>query len=283
MLPEPGVTVRRPMVFQERHFCVTGLDNGVRLAGTVEFAGTGAPMNPRRSDVLYDLAKHYLPGIEKQHSTRWMGFRPSLPDSLPAMGRGSKYENLFYCFGHQHLGLDASRHLGKSDGGAHRRPRPRDRPDPISNRTFRRHSMIHRNFIAGDWREGSDVYTNVNPSNTADIVGEYAIAGARDAAAAALAARDAFHAWSRSGIQQRFDILDASAPRSSRARTSSGGCCRAKKARRCPKASAKRRAPAHIFKFFAGEALRHHRREAAFGAPGRRRRDHARARRRGRR
>ncbi len=105
MLPEPGVTVRRPMVFQERHFCVTGLDNGIRLAGTVEFAGTGAPMNPHRSDVLYDLAKHYLPGIEKQHSTRWMGFRPSLPDSLPAMGRGSKYENLFYCFGHQHLGL----------------------------------------------------------------------------------------------------------------------------------------------------------------------------------
>ncbi len=105
MLPEPGVTVHRPMVFQERHFCVTGLDSGIRLAGTVEFAGTRAPMNPRRSDVLYDLAKHYLPGVEKQQSTRWMGFRPSLPDSLPAMGKGSKHANLFYCFGHQHLGL----------------------------------------------------------------------------------------------------------------------------------------------------------------------------------
>lgn len=105
MLPHAGISVRRPMVFAERHFCVTGLDGGIRLAGTVEFAGTVRPMNPRRSDILYELASAYLPGLKRDGSTRWMGLRPSFPDSLPAIGSGGAKATLFYCFGHQHLGL----------------------------------------------------------------------------------------------------------------------------------------------------------------------------------
>lgn len=105
MLPNSGITLNHPMVFQEPHFAATLLSGGLRLAGTVEFAGTTAPMNPRRSDVLYDLAARYLPGIRREGATRWMGFWPSFPDSLPAIGQAQNYENLFYCFGHQHLGL----------------------------------------------------------------------------------------------------------------------------------------------------------------------------------
>lgn len=105
MLPNSGVSIGRPIVFHERHFTATKLSGGLRLAGTVEFAGVKAPPDPRRSDVLYDLASPYLPGIGREGATRWMGFRPSFPDSLPAIGKAAKHKNLFYCFGHQHLGL----------------------------------------------------------------------------------------------------------------------------------------------------------------------------------
>ena len=105
MLPEPGVQLYRPMVFEEAHFCATPMRDGLRLAGTVEFAGTQAPMNPRRSDILFELASRYLSGLQRGEPQRWMGFRPSLPDSLPAIGAATRHTNLFYCFGHQHLGL----------------------------------------------------------------------------------------------------------------------------------------------------------------------------------
>jgi D-amino-acid dehydrogenase len=105
MLPEPRVELYRPMVFEEAHFCATPMNGGLRLAGTVEFAGTHAPMNPRRSDILFDLASQYIEGLHLGMPSRWMGFRPSLPDSLPAIGASARHANLFYCFGHQHLGL----------------------------------------------------------------------------------------------------------------------------------------------------------------------------------
>ncbi len=116
--------------------------------------------------------------------------------------------------------------------------------------------MIHRNFIAGDWREGDDVYTNVNPSNTADIVGEYAIAGARDAAAAALAARDAFHAWSRSGIQQRFDLLDRIGTEILARKEELGTLLSREEGKTLPEGIGEATRAGQIFKFFAGEVIR---------------------------
>jgi D-amino-acid dehydrogenase len=105
MLPEPNVALRHPMVFEEPHFAATSMNAGLRLAGTVEFAGTRAPMNPDRSDVLFKIARRYLPELSSAGATRWMGMRPSLPDSLPAIGASMRYKNLYYAFGHQHLGL----------------------------------------------------------------------------------------------------------------------------------------------------------------------------------
>lgn len=108
MLPNPGVTLSRPVVFKDRNFAMTPLAAGLRLAGTVEFAGTSAPMNPRRSDILFELASPILPGLQREGATRWMGFRPTFPDSLPAIGKSSRHANLYYSLGHQHLGLTQS-------------------------------------------------------------------------------------------------------------------------------------------------------------------------------
>ncbi|MFG1270695.1 NAD(P)/FAD-dependent oxidoreductase [Xanthobacter versatilis] len=105
MLPTPGVALSRPVVLAERYFAATPMRDGLRLAGTAEFAAAGAPPDYRRADILFDLAAPYLPGLVKSHATRWMGVRPSLPDALPAIGRATRHPNLFYSFGHHHVGL----------------------------------------------------------------------------------------------------------------------------------------------------------------------------------
>ncbi|MDG4869602.1 aldehyde dehydrogenase family protein, partial [Guyparkeria sp. 1SP6A2] len=64
---------------------------------------------------------------------------------------------------------------------------------------------IHPNLIAGAW-VGSEAIKNVNPSNTDDVVGEYARASVEDTRAAIAAAKAAFPAWSRSGILERHAI-----------------------------------------------------------------------------
>ena len=105
MLPQPGTTLSRPVSMGEAHFAATPMLDGLRLAGTAEFAGTDAPMNPARADMLFKLAEPYLPGLSRGNATRWMGVRPSLPDMLPAIGRAHRHGNLFYSFGHNHNGL----------------------------------------------------------------------------------------------------------------------------------------------------------------------------------
>ena len=66
---------------------------------------------------------------------------------------------------------------------------------------------VHQNFIAGSWTDGPEAAENINPSNTDDVVGRYARAARGPSRAAIAAAKAAFPAWSRSGIQQRHDIL----------------------------------------------------------------------------
>ncbi|MBY6188541.1 FAD-dependent oxidoreductase [Marinobacter hydrocarbonoclasticus] len=93
----------RPVASADRSFIITPMTQGTRLAGTVEFAGLKAPMDPRRADILFTHGKALLPRLEREGAVRWMGYRPSLPDSLPVVGKGG--ERLWFNFGHQHLGL----------------------------------------------------------------------------------------------------------------------------------------------------------------------------------
>ncbi|MDF2810298.1 MAG: aldehyde dehydrogenase [Microvirga sp.] len=67
--------------------------------------------------------------------------------------------------------------------------------------------MIQRNYIGGDWLQGSEATPNINPSNTNDIIAEYAQGSEVDAQQAFAAAAAAFPGWSRSSIQLRHDIL----------------------------------------------------------------------------
>jgi glycine/D-amino acid oxidase-like deaminating enzyme len=105
MIPAPGVEVAHPMIFHEPHFGATPMNEGLRLAGTMEFASPQAPPDLRRARMLYDIAKRYIVNLRNGRATTWMGVRPSMPDTLPAIGRANRHSGLYYCFGHGHLGL----------------------------------------------------------------------------------------------------------------------------------------------------------------------------------
>lgn len=104
-LPEPGVSPRMPVYSTERGMVCTPLESGLRLAGTVELGGLKAPPDWRRADILLENARRWFPGLDGAGATRWMGFRPSMPDSLPVIARAPKAPNTVFAFGHGHCGL----------------------------------------------------------------------------------------------------------------------------------------------------------------------------------
>ena len=105
MIEVPGVALRAPLASGEGKYFVTPMEDGLRIAGTVEFAGLHAPPNFRRADALLEHAKRLLPALRAGRVTRWMGHRPSLPDSMPVIGRAPRAKNAYFAFGHGHVGL----------------------------------------------------------------------------------------------------------------------------------------------------------------------------------
>lgn len=104
-LPEPGVRPRMPVCSMESGMVATPLDGRLRLAGTVEFGGLGAAPDWRRAQMLLRQAERWFPELNGTGATRWMGFRPSMPDSLPVIARAPRFPNAVFAFGHGHCGL----------------------------------------------------------------------------------------------------------------------------------------------------------------------------------
>ncbi|MGQ0652861.1 MAG: NAD(P)/FAD-dependent oxidoreductase [Betaproteobacteria bacterium] len=113
----PEKTLRTPALYVDGNFGLTPMETGLRLVGTVELAGLDAPPDWARSRVLLEQAKRILPGLladnDESRVSRWMGHRPSLPDSLPVIGPSSRYANAFYAFGHGHVGMCGASTTGK--------------------------------------------------------------------------------------------------------------------------------------------------------------------------
>lgn len=98
-----------PIASFDKKFIMTPMTEGLRLAGTVEFAGLIQPANYKRAEALLTLGKAIWPSIstcsKDKNKIMWMGCRPSLPDSKPIISKSSKHNNIFFNLGHQHLGL----------------------------------------------------------------------------------------------------------------------------------------------------------------------------------
>ena len=107
-LPADAFDLRTQVTFGGHGFVVTRLSTGIRVGGAVELGGLKLPPNFRRSEAMLERARAFLPGLKSEGGVQWMGFRPSLPDSLPAIGRARATPRVVYAFGHGHLGLTQS-------------------------------------------------------------------------------------------------------------------------------------------------------------------------------
>ncbi len=105
----------RPVVWADRGFGITPMEQGLRVVGTVEFGGLENPLSKSRIKNLILNAKDMLNGMpeNEDHEDEWLGFRPTLPDFLPVIGKSKNYNNVYYSFGHHHLGWTLGAISGK--------------------------------------------------------------------------------------------------------------------------------------------------------------------------
>lgn len=101
----PGITLNNSIMDVDMKFVASTMLDGLRVAGTAEFAGLDAPINERRLSGLITLARRLSPDLNAEAYTTWSGQRPSLPDSLPCIGEIDGFPNLITAFGHSHYGL----------------------------------------------------------------------------------------------------------------------------------------------------------------------------------
>ena len=104
--------IKRPVAWSESGFYLIQIHDGVRAAGTVEIAGINKKPNLKRIKMIERQSRKVLPQLGEIKST-WMGRRPTLPDSLPVIGKSQKNNNVIYAFGHQHIGWTLGAVTGK--------------------------------------------------------------------------------------------------------------------------------------------------------------------------
>ncbi|MEP4037570.1 FAD-dependent oxidoreductase [Pseudophaeobacter sp.] len=107
-LPAGAFDLRTHVTFGSHGFVASKINGGVRIGGAVELGGLKLPPNYKRSEVLLKKACRFMPGLDSSDGTQWMGFRPSMPDSLPVIGASTASDAVIYAFGHGHLGLTQS-------------------------------------------------------------------------------------------------------------------------------------------------------------------------------
>ena len=121
----PSTTLEMPVFFAEHGFVATPFENALRIGGAVELASPEAPANYKRAAAMRRKMRRYVPDLQEEGGTEWMGRRPSTPDSLPVISLHPRDPRIAFAFGHGHLGLTLSattgRHVarllaGESDG-----------------------------------------------------------------------------------------------------------------------------------------------------------------------
>ncbi|WP_273692205.1 NAD(P)/FAD-dependent oxidoreductase [Ketogulonicigenium vulgare] len=107
-LPAGAFDLRTHVTFADHGFVVTRIGDGVRVGGAVELGGMDLPPNMARANALLAKAKRFMPDLVTSGGAQWMGFRPSMPDSLPVIGAHPDDPRIVLAFGHGHLGLTQS-------------------------------------------------------------------------------------------------------------------------------------------------------------------------------
>ncbi len=112
-IPNPNIKLDHFVLFPDHGFVASPLSSGLRIGGANELAGVDYPPNYKRAEHLLNKAKKFLPGLNTDGGTQWMGRRPSLADTQPLIDYSSVSKNVVYAFGHGHYGLTQSAATGK--------------------------------------------------------------------------------------------------------------------------------------------------------------------------
>ncbi len=110
---EPSQMPRSPLMFAPGKFVITPMDGRIRLAGMVGYGGFDAPPPEAPYRMFMSHLKAALPGLTWRESTRWMGHRPAVSDSLPLIGAVPGVAGAYTGFGHDHVGLTAGPKTGR--------------------------------------------------------------------------------------------------------------------------------------------------------------------------
>ena len=105
MIDHPAITPAIPVVSGDRNVSITTMTTGLRMTTMAEFAAIDAPPDHARALKIFQGTAPLIRGLEITPASRWMGARPSTPDSLPVIGRSPRHRNVIYAAGHGHLGL----------------------------------------------------------------------------------------------------------------------------------------------------------------------------------
>jgi len=108
-----NLQLRHTVMAVEHNLMINPMRMGLRLAGTVEFAGLEAPPRYARAQALLQKGRDLFPHLDTSDTSEWMGHRPCLPDSLPVIGGAPGADNAWLAFGHGHVGMCAGATTGR--------------------------------------------------------------------------------------------------------------------------------------------------------------------------
>ena len=112
-VPYHDAKLSRMVICADDSFVMTPMEMGIRVGGAVELGGLTAAPNYDRAKALFAKGKEVLPKLNGEGGTEWMGFRPSMPDSKPVISKSPNHQNVFFAFGHGHLGLTMAATTGR--------------------------------------------------------------------------------------------------------------------------------------------------------------------------
>ncbi|MCX7363998.1 MAG: FAD-binding oxidoreductase [Alphaproteobacteria bacterium] len=137
---------RIPVVSGDHNVSITAMEGSLRMTTMAEFAAIDAPPDHERAMRIFKGAAGLIRDLELKVASRWVGSRPSTPDSLPVIGRSPRARNVLYAFGHGHLGVTFGAITGRLIAQMARDERPN-----IDVSLFR----PDRDFTAGHLLQGS--------------------------------------------------------------------------------------------------------------------------------
>jgi D-amino-acid dehydrogenase len=110
---DPVAMPQRPIHDAERSYVMAPVPGGVRITSGSELAALDAPPRPVQLQQVLPAAREIVALGEPRLAKPWMGSRPATPDGMPVIGPAPRHRNLWFAFGHNHIGFSTGPITGR--------------------------------------------------------------------------------------------------------------------------------------------------------------------------